>query len=119
MWKCEKCGVELEDQFDSCWNCGTGQDAVVPPRSECELRPREGSVVLGFCTFFALVSVFISLGFGFYLFWEGSLLYGLLVGGVGAVYHSGLFLVFCEVNRLLGERKAENTKETEACNPVR
>jgi uncharacterized membrane protein YvbJ len=23
MWKCKKCGEELEDTFDACWNCGT------------------------------------------------------------------------------------------------
>jgi len=21
MWKCEKCGEAIEDQFDSCWKC--------------------------------------------------------------------------------------------------
>lgn len=25
-WKCQKCGEESEDSFDSCWNCGTGVD---------------------------------------------------------------------------------------------
>jgi hypothetical protein len=23
LWKCSKCGEELEPQFESCWNCGT------------------------------------------------------------------------------------------------
>ncbi|WP_053956386.1 YbjQ family protein [Inediibacterium massiliense] len=23
MWKCKRCGEDLEDVFDSCWNCGT------------------------------------------------------------------------------------------------
>src|SRR5665213_831482 len=22
-WKCPKCGEEVEEQFDQCWNCGT------------------------------------------------------------------------------------------------
>ena len=22
-WKCPKCGEEVEDQFDQCWNCGS------------------------------------------------------------------------------------------------
>lgn len=26
MWTCSKCGELLEDQFDSCWNCGTSCD---------------------------------------------------------------------------------------------
>jgi rubrerythrin len=29
-WKCPKCGEEVEDQFDECWNCGAerGDDRV-------------------------------------------------------------------------------------------
>jgi predicted nucleic-acid-binding Zn-ribbon protein len=30
MWTCCKCNEELEDQFDSCWKCGTGKDGVTP-----------------------------------------------------------------------------------------
>ena len=26
MWTCGKCGEELEDEFSSCWSCGTGRD---------------------------------------------------------------------------------------------
>jgi hypothetical protein len=26
MWKCPKCKEECEDNFDSCWSCGTGRD---------------------------------------------------------------------------------------------
>jgi hypothetical protein len=26
MWICSKCKEELEDQFESCWNCQTGRD---------------------------------------------------------------------------------------------
>jgi hypothetical protein len=26
-WKCPKCGEEVEDQFDVCWNCGTERPA--------------------------------------------------------------------------------------------
>jgi len=26
MWRCVKCGEELEDHFDACWNCGTSKD---------------------------------------------------------------------------------------------
>jgi hypothetical protein len=22
MWKCTKCSEQIEDNFDSCWNCG-------------------------------------------------------------------------------------------------
>ena len=26
MWKCKKCKEECEDNYDSCWSCGTGRD---------------------------------------------------------------------------------------------
>lgn len=29
-WKCQKCGEESEDSFDSCWNCGTGAGGSAP-----------------------------------------------------------------------------------------
>jgi hypothetical protein len=28
MWQCNKCGEKIEDQFDSCWKCGTPKAAV-------------------------------------------------------------------------------------------
>ena len=31
MWKCKKCGEELEDSFDSCWQCGTYGSGASPP----------------------------------------------------------------------------------------
>jgi hypothetical protein len=30
MWKCAECGETSEDNFDSCWSCGTGQDGTSP-----------------------------------------------------------------------------------------
>jgi len=30
MWKCKKCGEELEDSFDSCWKCNTPDDGSSP-----------------------------------------------------------------------------------------
>lgn len=29
MWRCSKCGEEVEDDFDVCWNCQTGKDGAV------------------------------------------------------------------------------------------
>ncbi len=29
MWKCPKCKEQCEDNFDSCWSCGTGRDGSV------------------------------------------------------------------------------------------
>ena len=28
MWKCNKCGENVEDSFDACWKCGTSKDGV-------------------------------------------------------------------------------------------
>jgi hypothetical protein len=28
MWTCPKCREELEESFDKCWSCGTGQDGT-------------------------------------------------------------------------------------------
>ena len=33
MWKCERCGEEIEDQFKSCWKCA-GQEAA--PESQAQ-----------------------------------------------------------------------------------
>ncbi len=36
MWKCEKCGEEIEDQFDSCWKC---TPVRVEPEAEDPAEP--------------------------------------------------------------------------------
>jgi hypothetical protein len=28
MWRCQKCGEDIEDSFDVCWNCGTSKEGV-------------------------------------------------------------------------------------------
>jgi hypothetical protein len=28
MWQCPKCGTQIDEGFDLCWNCGTGQDGT-------------------------------------------------------------------------------------------
>ena len=30
-WRCTNCGVDCEDVFDVCWNCGAGRDGSPPP----------------------------------------------------------------------------------------
>ena len=40
MWKCEQCGEEHEDQFESCWNCAgqrSASDIPAPHVYEKEL----------------------------------------------------------------------------------
>lgn len=33
MWKCKKCSEQIEDNFDSCWNCGYSCDGLPPTES--------------------------------------------------------------------------------------
>ena len=40
MWKCPKCKEDCEDNFDSCWSCGTGRDGSPP----AEPFPEGGSI---------------------------------------------------------------------------
>lgn len=37
MWHCQKCGEELEDSFDTCWNCGTSKDGAEDPEFRIEV----------------------------------------------------------------------------------
>lgn len=37
MWKCKKCGEEVEDNFDACWKCQT--DNGKPPAAEGAFPP--------------------------------------------------------------------------------
>ena len=37
MWYCTQCGEEIEDTFEACWNCGTGEDGIV----DYDFRPAE------------------------------------------------------------------------------
>lgn len=36
MWTCPKCRESIEDQFDSCWNCGDTAPARTLGEEECE-----------------------------------------------------------------------------------
>jgi hypothetical protein len=38
MWKCRRCGEEVRDDFDTCWNCDAGIDDTLP---ENDLTPTE------------------------------------------------------------------------------
>jgi hypothetical protein len=55
MWQCTKCGENLEDSFDLCWNCGTSRDGTedpnfrkaddVVPETELKLTAKEVEVI--------------------------------------------------------------------------
>jgi len=46
MWKCSSCGESAEEQFDACWNCGTGRSGERPSdpsefrRRAADLQPK-------------------------------------------------------------------------------
>jgi hypothetical protein len=39
MWACPKCTERLEDEFETCWNCGTSKTGVENPDFEPEEVP--------------------------------------------------------------------------------
>lgn len=41
MWKCSKCGEDVEELFDVCWNCGTTSDGVEDPNFDKARRARQ------------------------------------------------------------------------------
>jgi hypothetical protein len=49
MWQCSKCGVEIHDQFDACWKCGTRQDGTPDrapdPESPIAAKPRDAGQI--------------------------------------------------------------------------
>jgi hypothetical protein len=52
MWRCVKCREKVGDDFDVCWNCGTGRDGTedpefrkaddVPPEGKADELPGQG-----------------------------------------------------------------------------
>ena len=45
VWKCPKCGEEIEETFDTCWRCGTsrgGTPVEVPSAVEASPVPSRG-----------------------------------------------------------------------------
>jgi len=43
MWVCSKCGEKLEDNFDTCWKCGTLKEGSLPADKEKEEELEEVS----------------------------------------------------------------------------
>jgi len=37
MWQCDKCGEQIDDQFDSCWKCANNGVEIVPS-DEADIR---------------------------------------------------------------------------------
>ena len=59
MWTCDKCGEEIEDQFDACWRCAgepdwiglplgaRGKDTLGNPKKKQSLVALGGLLILG------------------------------------------------------------------------
>lgn len=45
MWTCTNCNEQLEDNFDSCWKCGTAQDGSPPPVNFVEKKQNKSQRV--------------------------------------------------------------------------
>jgi len=41
-WSCPACGEKVEDDFDLCWNCGTGREGAPPSREHLEAAAELG-----------------------------------------------------------------------------
>jgi len=39
MWTCQKCGEDIDDATDACWNCGTSNAGVEDPAFQREDAP--------------------------------------------------------------------------------
>src|SRR5262249_43926502 len=44
MWTCPKCQADVEDQFESCWACGSNREGVTDPNF---VREEEGAAAAG------------------------------------------------------------------------
>jgi len=116
----------LEEQFDSCWNCGTwrgeaGRRVEKPDERQPEADPREEEFdatekksdrlmdrgALGCCSLMSGVGILVSVVYGFILLFHGQIIWGVITGVVGSVSNYGLVVVFREVNRIIAERSAE------------
>jgi len=51
MWKCPKCGTEIEDQFDKCWRCVDVEQSFEPDQqTEENIKPTNGENEMPVCT---------------------------------------------------------------------
>lgn len=44
MWKCSKCNESVDNEFDSCWNCGTNKDGS-PAENQSEFNATKSDVI--------------------------------------------------------------------------
>lgn len=53
MWTCLRCGEQIEDGFDACWQCGTDREGQIDPNfrhaDEPEPRPAPSAGVSARC----------------------------------------------------------------------
>jgi len=72
-WVCINCKEEVENTFDTCWNCGASIEGTIKSESDIEFNEvkkevskkyssRPGNIVLS-----VLIFAFIGFGFGYYM----------------------------------------------------
>jgi hypothetical protein len=91
MWKCDKCGQEMEDQFDKCWSCST-DDPAMEDKEATPAKKAKGTVVK--------VLSFVIILFGMGLFWNtlfmaisGVVAVGSRYLGAGEVLSTGFVML--------------------------
>lgn len=73
MWICKKCNEELEDEFDSCWNCSDiSEEELVLDNLKEEKKIRKQEVKTISNNILALILAFVSVFFVSYMIFSSS-----------------------------------------------
>ena len=90
MWTCTNCKENIEDQFDSCWKCGTRRDGAAtaqPPRPATTDPSPPGSTG-------GHGAAFVKGGCGCLVFFVALALLAVLMGGHAHADLGGLIILF-------------------------
>ena len=104
MKQCPECNRYYPDYTSAC-KCG--YQFPVSEKAESESEAPDGSVILSLCSAIVVVGILTSIGSAIYLATQHHPIIAVVTGAVGCVYQAGLFIVFTEVNRIIGERRIE------------
>ena len=113
MWKCIKCGEDIEDTFDVCWNCGTSKDGVEDPNFQSKIDAAPSSegrtaqdgwnladFALGVgqtCAFLGCIAAVVC---AFLLLSQGYYVYGMVLAPISFFYQVAMFVVFSRVKNM-------------------
>jgi len=93
--------------------CKCGYQFPVSEKAESESEAPDGSVILSLCSAIIVVGILTSIGSAIYLVTQNHPIIAVVTGVVGCVYQAGLFIVFAEVNQIIGERKKAQQQNPE------